>query len=389
MQIHEVTTRKPPKLTEGVFDALKAAASREPGETFAQAKTRVKNDAGVAAVAKKAQAVWQGYERQLQKSIAQQPVTSANSAAEPNPSDNVASKKPAAGATSFGQMANSLTKDPETANTMANAPVSKTNVVTPGNPNASPETSAAGTTYDPAKSAADKQAKNQADQQLATQQMKTTADANAAKSKEDDEIKAAAATARAKPGFQQTAADKLALKTAANKGIKETQDKVNPLDAYKNRSDGRYQQALKGFVQQNMLGGMPYARLQNAQEIDRLIKDMSQPQNATPEAQTPLWQQLALAAAVAAVIPQSSGGTGSNSGGTGPDKANPETDDVAQAQSARELVEPVQQAMLKSQIDLSKPGQVLRSAFNNNETAIRSTGNANVDAMLLAMGFTI
>jgi murein L,D-transpeptidase YcbB/YkuD len=283
----------------------------------------------------------------------------------------------------FGQMANTLNKDPTAANTMANAPVSKTNVAKPGNPNASPETPAAGTTYDPAKSAADKQAKNQADQQLATQQMKATADANAAKSKEDDEIKAAAAAARAKPGFQQTAADKLALKTAANKGIKEAQDTASPLDAYRNRTDGRYQQALKAFVQQNLLAGMPYARLQNAQEIDRLIKTMSQPQNATPQAQTPLWQQLALATAVAAVVPQSAGGAGPEpTGGQSPD-------DTAQSQSAQELIEPVRQAMQQSQIDLAKPGQVLRSKFNNNETAIRSTGNVNVDAMLLAMGFTI
>jgi uncharacterized membrane protein YccC len=164
-----------------------------------------------------------------------------------------------------------------------------------------------------------------------------------------------------------------------------TAPKVSPLDAYKNRTDGRYQQALKGFVQQNMLGGMPYARLQNAQEIDRLIQDMSQPQNATPQAQAPLWQQLALASAVAAIVPQSAGGAG-------PNKADPEADDTAQSQSARELIEPVQQAMKSNQIDLpnlSKSGQVLRDKFNNSETAIRSTGNANVDAMLLAMGFTI
>jgi hypothetical protein len=368
MQIHEITTGIKTPLSEGLFDTLKAAATWEPGESFAQARAKVKNDAGVAAVAKKAQAAWQSYEQQLQKSVSQQPAGEEGEATKP-----ATPGAPAAGAAAFGQMANTLTKDPAAANTMAK----------PENPNASPETPAAGTTYDPAKSAADKQAKNQADQQLATQQMKATADANAAKSKEDDEIKAAAAAARAKPGFQQTAADKLALKTAANKGIKEAQDTASPLDAYRNRTDGRYQQALKAFVQQNLLAGMPYARLQNAQEIDRLIKTISQPQNAAPQAQTPLWQQLALATAVAAVVPQSAGGAGPEpTGGQTPD-------DTAQLQSAQELIEPVRQAMQQSQIDLAKPGQVLRSKFNNNETAIRSTGNPNVDAMLLAMGFTI
>jgi hypothetical protein len=66
----------------------------------------------------------------------------------------------------------------------------------------------------------------------------------------------------------------------------------------------------------------------------------------------------------------------------------PKPNRAYQSQSARELLEPVQQAMQQSQIDLAKPGQILRSKFNNNETAIRSTGNPNVDAMLLAMGFT-
>ena len=84
---------------------------------------------------------------------------------------------------------------------------------------------AVGTTYDPAKAAADKLAKGQADQQAATQQMKATADANAAKSAEDAAIKAAAAAARAKPGFQQTPADKLAIKAAADKGIKEAKER--------------------------------------------------------------------------------------------------------------------------------------------------------------------
>jgi hypothetical protein len=74
-----------------------------------------------------------------------------------------------------------------------------------------------------------KQAAGQADQQLAQQQMKATADANAAKSAEDAQIKAAADAAKAKPGFQQTSADKLAIKAAADKGIKEAKEKKKKL----------------------------------------------------------------------------------------------------------------------------------------------------------------
>jgi hypothetical protein len=92
-------------------------------------------------------------------------------------------------------------------------------------PAATPVEPAAGTTYDPAKAAADKLAKGQADQQAASQQMKATADANAAKSAEDAAIKAAAAAARAKPGFQQSPEDKLAIKTAADRGIKEAKER--------------------------------------------------------------------------------------------------------------------------------------------------------------------
>jgi hypothetical protein len=66
-----------------------------------------------------------------------------------------------------------------------------------------------------------KQAAGQADQQQAQQQMAATQQANAATNQQDAEIKAAADAAKAKPPFQQTAADKLAIKAAADKGIRE------------------------------------------------------------------------------------------------------------------------------------------------------------------------
>jgi hypothetical protein len=129
---------------------------------------------------------------------------------------------------------------------------------------------------------------------------------------------------------------------------------------------------------------MPYARLQNAQEIDQLINTMSRPENADPKVQAPLWQQLAQATAVAAIIPQSAGGAGPE-----PTVNKQGSEKNQQGQTAQELLEPVTQFMAQNKIDIKKPGQLLRSQFNNNETAIRSTGNPNVDAMLMAMGFTI
>lgn len=69
-----------------------------------------------------------------------------------------------------------------------------------------------------------KLAAGQAGQQQAQQQMAATAQSNAATNQQDAAIKAAADAAKAKSGFQQTAADKLAIKQAADKGIREEEE---------------------------------------------------------------------------------------------------------------------------------------------------------------------
>lgn len=79
------------------------------------------------------------------------------------------------------------------------------------------------------KDQAAKQAAGQASQQQAQQQMATTQQANAATNQQDAAIKAAADAAKSKPPFQQTAADKLAIKAAADKGIKEAEEKKKKL----------------------------------------------------------------------------------------------------------------------------------------------------------------
>jgi hypothetical protein len=76
-----------------------------------------------------------------------------------------------------------------------------------------------GSTYDPTKAAANRLAKGQAAQKQALQQMAATKQANSPVSQQYSAIKAAATAALAKPGFQQTAADKLAIKQAAANNI--------------------------------------------------------------------------------------------------------------------------------------------------------------------------
>jgi hypothetical protein len=70
-----------------------------------------------------------------------------------------------------------------------------------------------------------RQAQGQADQQQAMQQMQATAQANQAANIKDAEIKQAADEAKAKPASQQSASDKLAIKLAASKGIRENKKK--------------------------------------------------------------------------------------------------------------------------------------------------------------------
>jgi uncharacterized membrane protein len=76
-----------------------------------------------------------------------------------------------------------------------------------------------GSTYDPTNAAANRLAKGQADQQQALKQMAATQKANSPISQQYSTIKAAATAALAKPGFEQTAADKLAIKQAAANNI--------------------------------------------------------------------------------------------------------------------------------------------------------------------------
>ena len=78
---------------------------------------------------------------------------------------------------------------------------------------------------DPAKAAADKQAKNAADAAERDAQIAATKQANATAAQADNDLVAAVKAAKAKPGFQQTAQDKLAIQQGAAKGIHESKKK--------------------------------------------------------------------------------------------------------------------------------------------------------------------
>jgi hypothetical protein len=78
---------------------------------------------------------------------------------------------------------------------------------------------------DPAKAAADKAAKNQADADQRNADIEKTKQANAQTAAADAALVAAVKAAKEKPGFQQTAQDKLTIQQGAAKGIHESKKK--------------------------------------------------------------------------------------------------------------------------------------------------------------------
>lgn len=150
-----------------------------------------------------------------------------------------------------------------------------------------------------------------------------------------------------------------------------------------------YEQALKAFVQKNMLSGMQYSRLQNASQIDDLISKLVDPANDSASAQTDLWNKLTLAASVAQHTPagspakqqagqQSSAGTAPTTSQATTDQDDPET-----------LKQPIMQAIsqITKEGTLKAIGQAVSRGFTNNNRSIRSTGEPAVDALLMSMGF--
>jgi hypothetical protein len=168
------------------------------------------------------------------------------------------------------------------------------------------------------------------------------------------------------------------LQTARKAGLKEG---LNPATLLPN-----YEQALKAFVQKNLLAGMQYSRLQNAQQIDNLIKQIVDPANDSVGSQKDLWNKLALAAGVAQQAPAQAGGT--QSAGTTTEPGGQQSA-AGEGEDAETLKQPVLQALsqLTKEGGLKSMGSVIAQGFTNNNRSIKSTGEPAVDALLLAMGF--
>ena len=243
MQIHELTQPKKSKLDEVDFVG--------PDSVFAQAKSAIQTRGQSLVnpqVAKDAQQA--RYQADIANSIAQGKAAGLDK----KPTLNSALIKLKANPAATQYVAGIVAKWPEDAKilaskrTLGNTPTSTGGVATttaqgvehkadPNNPNVeldfyrnqpktqpaqpAPTTPVAGTPATATAPVAVKAAKNKADAAQRNADIEKTKQANAVKNQQDAAIKAAADAAKAKPGFQQTAADKLAIKSANTRGIRE------------------------------------------------------------------------------------------------------------------------------------------------------------------------
>lgn len=348
MQIHEVTLAKKQLAEAGIGSAIKKAAKSAGGavkSAYKDAKSlsKVGKDFKLDRVAKRAADAWEDYSAELEQFYGSQPT--------PTPATATASTKPT-------------------------TPAPGSRIQTPkGAVNKSADgqwkTDAGEVITNPADVA---ELERRAKQQITlTAQNKQMSPASGIK-------EAAPATA---PGSiaQRSAARNAPVAPAATPAATSAPaTRVDALTAFRNRTDGKYEQALKQFVQKNLLSGLPYTRLQNAQEIDNLIKIMSEPANADSEKQWPYWQQLVKAAALADVLPQNLTQKAATASTASTTQGSPQElrDPVVAAEKQDAGVDPA---------TLAKVGQVLRSKFTGNADDISSTGDPAVDALLLAMGF--
>jgi hypothetical protein len=128
------------------------------------------------------------------------------------------------------------------------------------------------------------------------------------------------------------------------------------LQAFRDRTDGKYEAYLTAFVQKNLLAGMGFKGLVNQQEITNAIKEIASPANADPAKQRPLWNDLVRAAALAVPAAgaltgrdpsgaKATGASGTNAPGTTATGEKPEPGQEPTAQA-----EPAKPTMTKDQI---------------------------------------
>lgn len=159
--------------------------------------------------------------------------------------------------------------------------------------------------------------------------------------------------------------------------------------AFQQRTDGKYENALRAFVQKNMLPKyVRYNNLINAQDIDTLIKEISNTANAAPAKQSQLWNDLIQQSAVAQTAPEALAAAPT---GTATPAAAPVAKPTAAPAAATTTPTAVNPADILNITDsLGIKDQVLKNlgrALRQVDTAnVGSTGNAAVDELLKAMG---
>jgi hypothetical protein len=349
MQIHELTRKKSTELEEGISADIGGAAGgainvaknvgsaiASPFKDVAQGYKSARQDQKVSAMADKAFRVWQSYVAQVEQSIAKQPAP-AIAPAKDDPKDPL-DNPPTGGAEA------AATKD-------AVAPGATTPPPTNGATTPPETTTTQGTDVDLAKAAADKLAKGQADQTATVQALKarqlgqfapgSTSATTPAKPNYGAQTGAGANVTYKQPaGVPNPLANKMqptspnmvqpATPPPATVGsvadgqsitvggqklrpgtkeydalskatLKELQAPVakTALDAFRDRSDGKYEQYLTAFVQKNLLAGMGFKGLVNQGEISNAIKAIAAPANADAAKQRPLWNDLVRACALA------------------------------------------------------------------------------------------
>jgi len=172
---------------------------------------------------------------------------------------------------------------------------------------------------------------------------------------------------------------------------------VQNKDTFDDRRDGKYEDALRAFIQKNLFTGLPYARLTNLSEIETIIDELVKPlpPGSTLNSQGNLWAKLAQTAAVSQIVAQATpaknptgpqGITNPNAPGYAKGTQQPAGDDPAILMP--QVVAALGQAGVQKG-SLPAMGKVATAFDPNQTTTLASTGNVGVDAMLLAMGFQV
>jgi hypothetical protein len=311
MQIHEITIKKNTQLDEGVFDTIGGAAGKavsgvknvgswiaSPFKDVAQGYSTARQDQKGSAVADKAFRAWQKYVSQLEQSIAVQPAPAPTT---PPPTTSSTGGKTQVTPTGLTHTANANNPnnddDPPPPPPGGAAPAAgSTPATTPAKPNYGAQTGgAAKVTYNQP-TGIPKTNTTQPTNTIGpkTPGVTTSTPATVAGTAQGQPITVGGQKIKpGQPGYDQ-------LAKATLKELQAPATAVSPaLAAFRDRSDGKYEQYLTAFVQKNLLAGMGFKGLVNQGEITNAIKAIAAPENADAAKQRPLWNDLVRACALA------------------------------------------------------------------------------------------